>query len=95
MGIYLSQYEYTMGYRSTKDHGNVDTLSRLPVGGDEDFNREKERADVSVVCNVRELSRQLNPVKPKLIAQETAKGPSYLQIAMLHQRVVAKQTSMR
>ena len=69
----LSQYEYTVEYQSTKDHGNADALSCLPVGGDDDFDREEERADVSIVCNVRELSRQLNPVKPKLIAQETAK----------------------
>ena len=71
----LSQYEYTVEYRSTKDHGNADALSRLPIGGDDDFDREEERADVNIVCNVRELSCQLNPVKPKLIAQETAKDP--------------------
>ena len=62
-----------MEYCSTKYHGNADSLSHLLVGNDDDFNREEEQADVSVVCNVRELSRQLNPVKPKLIAQETAK----------------------
>ena len=68
----LSQYEYTMEYWSTKDHGNADALSHLPVGSDDD-DRNEERADISIVCNVRELSHQLNPVKPKLIAQETAK----------------------
>ena len=61
-----------MEYQSTTDHRNTDALSHLPVG-DDDFGREEERADVSIVCNVRELSHQLNPAKPKLIARETAK----------------------
>ena len=69
----LSQYEYTVEYRSTKDHGNADALSRLPMGGDDIFDREEERADVNIVCNVRELSQQLNPLKPQLISQETSK----------------------
>ena len=33
----------------------------------------EERADVSIVYDVKQLSVQLNPIKPKLIAQETAK----------------------
>ena len=71
----LSQYEYTVEYRPTKEHGNADALSRLPMGGDNDFDREEEQADVNVVCNVTELSQQLNPLKPQLIAQDTAKDP--------------------
>ena len=43
------------------------------VGSDEDNVRKEERADVNILCNVRELSRQLNPAKPNLIAQEIAK----------------------
>ena len=58
---------------STKDHGNASALSSLPQGGDNDFDREEEQADVSIVFNVGELSHQLNHIKPKLIAQETAK----------------------
>ena len=51
----------------------MDALSRLPVGSDDDFDKEEERDDVSIVGNVRKLSCQLIPVKPKLIAQEIAK----------------------
>lgn len=76
----LSQYEYTVEYRSTKDHGNADALSRLPIGGDDDFDREEERADVNVICNVRELSQQLNPLKPQLIAQDTSKDQILSQV---------------
>ena len=37
----LSQYEYTVEYRSTKDHRNVNALNCLPVGGDDYFGRKE------------------------------------------------------
>ena len=58
---------------TTKDQTNADALSLLLVGADDHVDREEEKADVNIVCYVRELSRQLNPIKPKLIAQETSK----------------------
>ena len=30
--LMLSQYNYSIEYRKTSDHGNTDALSRLPVG---------------------------------------------------------------
>ena len=41
--LMLSQYQYTVEYRQTKDHGNADALSRLPSGADTQFD-EKEIA---------------------------------------------------
>ena len=61
-----------MKYQSTKGYCNADALSHLPVGGDDNFDREEQQADVSIVCEVRELSHQLNPLYPKLITKETA-----------------------
>ena len=35
--IFLSAYTYDIKYKPTKEHGNADILSRLPVGPDQFF----------------------------------------------------------
>ena len=72
----LSQYECTIEHHSTKVYGNAYALSRSPIGSDDNFNREEEPANVNTVCNVKEFSHQLNPVKPKLNAQHNAQQRS-------------------
>ncbi len=40
--LFLSDYNYTLHYRSTGQHGNADALSRLPAGPDVEFNAGEE-----------------------------------------------------
>ena len=59
--LMLSQYDYTIDYRSTKQHGNVDALSRLSVGPDLSFDGEEGDNDVDTVCTTRVINSQLQP----------------------------------
>ena len=59
--LMLSQYNYTIEYRPTKQHGNADALSRLPAGPDLSFDGEEGDNDVDTVCTIRTISSQLQP----------------------------------
>ena len=48
--LFLSQFEYDIEYRKTKDHANADALSQLPSGGDVKFDKEESEQDVDIVC---------------------------------------------
>ena len=45
----------------TADHGNADALSRLPARQGLKFDEEEQGADVSTVCAIKVISRQLDP----------------------------------
>ena len=59
--LMLSQYNYTIEYRSTKQHGNADAFSRLPVGPDLSFDGDEGDNDVDTVCTIRVINSQLQP----------------------------------
>ena len=79
--LMLSQYDYSIEYRKTSHHGNADALSRLPVGPDEQFDREEDGADVDMVCIIKTIGKQLNPMKIGTLAKETAKDPVLSQVS--------------
>ena len=73
--LWLNQFDYSIEYRKTANHGNADALSRLPVGDDCDFDREESGEDLDIVCAIRVLSLQVKPLEANTLRQETAKDP--------------------
>ena len=71
--LLLSQYDYTIEYRKTTEHGNADALSRLPIGPDTEFDGEESGEDVDTVCTINTISLQLKPNDSDALPKETAK----------------------
>ena len=73
--LMLSQYNYTIEYHPTKQHGNADALSRLPAGPDLSFDGEEGDNDVDTVCTIRTISSQLQPYSRNQLKDSTNKDP--------------------
>ena len=73
--LMLGQYDYTIEYRSTKQHGNVDVLSRLPVGPDLSFYGEERDNDIATVCTIRIINSQLQPRSRNQLKDATHRDP--------------------
>ena len=75
--ITLLNYNYTIIFRRTEQHGNADALSRLPVGPDVNF-------DKTEMCNnldeVMEASVDSFPLRRKDIQEASRKDPALLQV---------------
>ena len=70
--LMLSQYDYKIEYRSTKNHANADVLSRLPVGDDPQFDGEESGEDLDTVCTIKTIGTQLSPTDPRIMVKETS-----------------------
>ena len=73
--LWPNQFDYTIEYRKTADHGNADAFSRLPSGDDINFNREESGEDMDMVYAIRVLSLQIQPVDANILRQESQKDP--------------------
>ena len=71
----LNQYQYSIEYQKTSEHGNADTLSHLPAEADTSFDGEEDEADVDMVCAIRTIGQKLNPTDPGVLARESANDP--------------------
>ena len=75
MSLMLSQYNYTIEYRPTKQHGNADALSRLPAGPDLSFDGDEGDNDVDTVCTISTIRSQLQQYSRNQLKDSTNKDP--------------------
>ena len=64
--ILLSAYTYSIEYKGTKGHANADSLSRLPVQGEED-------QDAAATAMLKVSFTVQFPIMASDIAEETSK----------------------
>ena len=69
--LMLRQYDYSIEYCKSTEHGNADALGRLPAWEDPifDMEEEEERSMVLSMCMVnQELDPDCDPLKPGVLA---------------------------
>ena len=71
--LILSQYDYSVEFRQTHEHGNVDVLSRLPVGSYLQFDGEEMGEGMDNVCTVCMISHQIVQGDPKPLVKKKGK----------------------
>ena len=71
----MNQFDYSIQFRKTSDHGNADVLSCLPAGEDKIFDGEEYDNDTDMVCTIHIRSLQVGSLDSRLLTQETGKDP--------------------
>ena len=71
--ILLSAYIYEIEYKPTKEHGNADMLSRLPVGPDQFFD---DQQSLNIVVNqIQDSQMRDSPVSAMEVKKATKSDP--------------------
>ena len=71
----LSQFNYKIEFRKTKDHANADALSRFSLQDDPKFDREEREDDTLMVCQIQTINEKINPADQGSLARESAQDP--------------------
>ena len=69
-------YDYQIVCRKSADHANADALSRLPIGSDPNFDKEKSIVEIDSELNILDSHVILNlKLSAKSVADHTRKDP--------------------
>ena len=71
--LILHQYDYSIEYRRSENHGNADALSRLPSGQDSNFDVDEDEEDDLTVCMITAISKQIRPTDSQVLIRESRK----------------------
>ena len=81
--LLLSAHQYSLKFKTTKQHGNADGLSRLPIKGEEKASTESD----ATLFNVRQA--EVLPVTAEVLKRCTLPRPIAEQGVVLHQTWLA------
>ena len=96
--LMLSQYNYSIEYRKSTNHGNADSLSRLPAGEDtlSDQEEEKKRQMVLSISMVNQpLDPNCDPLKAGVLLHGSAKDSCHIHGPTVRERRVATHNQLR
>uniref|UniRef100_A0A914E5V9 RNA-directed DNA polymerase n=1 Tax=Acrobeloides nanus TaxID=290746 RepID=A0A914E5V9_9BILA len=77
--LILMGYSFNIEYVNTKNFGQADGLSRLPLDSDQQFEETEAESEKFHIANIHSTQAEL-PVDVKQIARETTKDPILMQI---------------
>lgn len=75
--ITLQAYNYSIRYKSTSQHANADALSRLPIGGDSDF--DKQEANILCIEEIYIIMEEF-PIDANVVANYTKEDKNLQKI---------------
>ena len=82
--LVLAGYSYSIELKPTEKHGNADSLSRLPMGPDEKF--EKDHTYEAIVCEAQQSQLDCLPVSAKVIKEATRKDKTLCKVLQFMQQ---------
>ena len=88
--LMLSQFNYKIEFRNTKNHTNADALSCLSLEEDSKLYGEESKGDTITVCRIQTTDEKVNPAEQGALAK-VSKRSNTINCAEIHLRSLATE----
>ena len=81
LALIMMCYDYIIVCRKSADHSSAAALSRLPIGSDQNFDKEESIVEIDSEMNMLDSHVILNlPLSPKTVADYTINDPMLAKV---------------